>query len=79
MSGYMTGDSHSANGSPSRLHSKVASMSVALKVNTALFSLVGDLGAVVMVVSGGTATVQSYSSGVSSTSPNRPLATTSNV
>src|SRR5688500_17433636 len=79
MSGYMTGDSHSANAAPSRLHSNVGSMSVAVKVNAAAASDVDAGGWDTIVVSGGTATVHSWSAGVSSTSPFWFLATTSNV
>src|SRR5688572_30944715 len=78
-SGYRTGDSHSAKAAPSRLHSKVGSRSVPVKVNVALVLVVDASGPDVIVVSGGTATVHSCSAGVSSTSPFGCLATTSNV
>src|SRR5688572_25655302 len=74
----MTGDSHSANGSPSRLHSNVESISVALKLNIALVEAVYASGLAWIVVSGGTATVHSCSAGVSSTRPYSLSAATSN-
>src|SRR5688500_7463035 len=64
---------------PSTEHSNAASISVAPKPKLANESVVVAGGPDTIIVSGGTMTVHSYSAGVSSTSPNGVLATTSNV
>src|SRR5687768_8786383 len=73
------GDSQAMNAAPSREHSNEASISLAEKVNVAFLLVVGLVGLELIVVSGGTATVQMYSAGVSSTTACAFLATTSNV
>jgi hypothetical protein len=76
---YRTGESHAANGSPSSEHSNDAPASLAVKLNVALVLEVVASGPEVIVVSGGTATVHSYSAGVSSGIPAEFFACTSNV
>ena len=72
--------SHSANAAPSSEHSNVGSTSVPVKLNEALVDVVGLSGVWPMiVVSGGTATVQVCSAGVSSTAPSELRAVTVNV
>ena len=66
---YIAGDSHVANAAPSSEHSNSESISFALKVNVALVDGVELGGVVSMVVFGGTATVHTYSTGVSSARP----------
>src|SRR5688572_32484119 len=78
-SGSMVGESQAMNAAPSREHSKAASSSLAEKVNVAFLLVVGLVGLELIVVSGGTATVQMYRAGVSSTMAEEFLATTSNV
>ena len=61
---------HAANAAPSRLHSKVAVGSVAVKVNAALAEATTPEGPVAMVVSGAcVSTVQVRETGVGSTLP----------
>src|SRR5918999_2934212 len=76
---YVTGDSQSAHAAPSSAHSNCESASFALKVNVALVAVVEASGFSRIVVFGGTATVQTYSTGVSSARPCASFAATVNV
>ena len=66
---YVAGDSQSANARSSSEHSNAESTSFALNVNVALVAVVELGGFSRIVVSGGTATVHVYSTGVSSARP----------
>ena len=77
--GGSIGTSHSVQAELSSEHSNVESISLAVKVKFAVVAVVTGSGFALMNVSGGTATSQMYSAGVSSLSPSGLRAATSNV
>src|SRR5687768_6219474 len=66
---YSCGEAHDANAAPSSEHSNSESISFDLNVTVALVAEVVACGLSRSVVSGGTATVHTYSTGVSSAIP----------